>query len=313
MTVQQHRHRDIIHRWHENPVITMDHLPFRCTDICNAGAVKVDGEYILLVTIQSLEGYYWIHLARSRDGYHFDVAGEPFLARSSEGPLKQHESRGVLDPRISRLEDEYYVSYDALGDHGYRVGLARTKDFITVERLGLISEPDTKGGVLFPKKLKGRYARLERPWESNSIWVTFSDDLKYWGYSEMIMSPRGGHWDCDRIGVATPPLAIEPGWLIIYYGIKGTSAGPLFRLGAAILDKEEPTHVLGRTNVPILSPRETYERIGDQPNLVFSCGAIIEPDGEVKLYYGGSDSCMCVGTTTVAGIVQACHESAREF
>ena len=122
------------------------------------------------------------------------------------------------------------------------------------------------------------------------------------------MTPRGGFWDCDRIGVASPPTLTRAGWLFIYYGVKRTSAGPLFRLGAAILDTRNPAKVVGRTNVPILSPREDYERIGDLPNLVYSCGIIIEDNDEVKLYYGASNSCIAVGTTTVETIMAACLE-----
>jgi len=305
--------RDIVRRWSGNPVITLDDLAFQCTDVCNAGVTKTDGEYILLVTVQSLEGFYAIYPARGSDGYHFTMADEPVLSPSSEESYRIHEAAGVLDPRIVPLDGWYYICYDAAGPHGYRMALARTKDFAAIERVGLLSAPDTKGGVLFPRKIGGRYARLERPWEASSIWVSYSDDLEYWGYSEVVMTPRAGFWDCNRIGTATPPMEIDEGWLEIYYGVKTTSAGPLFRLGAAILNEHNPAQVEGRTNVPILAPRETYERIGDLPNRVFSCGAVIEPDGEIKLYYGGADSCICVGMTTVEDVVRACHESAREF
>ena len=88
--------------------------------------------------------------------------------------------------------------------------------------------------------------------------------------------------------------------------MRETSAGPLFRIGAAILDREEPTRVLGRSDVPILSPREPYERIGDVGNLVFTCGAVLEPDGKLKLYYGGADSCICIGIADVAEIIDRC-------
>ena len=108
-------------------------------------------------------------------------------------------------------------------------------------------------------------------------------------------------------------MEIEEGWLAIYYAVKDTSAGPLFRLGAVILNKERPWEVVGRTNVPILSPREEYERVGDMPNLVFACGAVIEPNGELKLYYGASNSCICMGTTMVSQIVAECLESRKEF
>jgi predicted GH43/DUF377 family glycosyl hydrolase len=307
------RRRDIVHRWEGNPSITIEHLPFGVNDICNAGAIKMDDTYLLLVTIQNLKGHYSIWKAQSKDGYHFIVCDEPIMAPSGDGPDAPYDEHGVMDPRITELDGNYYITYDVVSSRGYRLGLAKTTDFNHVERLGLVSEPDTKAGVLFPRKIKGKYARLERPWDGGSIWVSYSDDLQYWGWSEAVMTPRGGYWDFNRIGVATPPIEISLGWLFIYYGIKETSSGPLFRLGAAILDAGDPAQVVGRTNVPILSPREEYERLGDIPNLVFSCGAILEQNEEVKLYYGAANSCICVGTTTLTEIVDACLESAKEF
>ena len=311
--MQRGRGLDIIRRSKGNPIITIEDLSFRCADICNAGAIKTDGEYVLLISIQQLEGSVSVYPARSRDGYTFDIDAKPLISPNAQGELAPYEEMGVLDARITPLDDTFYILYDALGRHGYCLGLARTDDFRTVERLGIISQPDTKAGALFPRKLNGRYARLERPWNGGSIWVTYSDDLEYWGWSEVVMTPRGGFWDASRIGTSAPPIAIDEGWLLIYYGIKDTSVGPLFHLGAAILDPENPANVLGRTNVPILSPRERYERVGDVPNLVFSCGAILERDNELKLYYGAANSCICVGTTDVETILEACTKSDKEY
>jgi predicted GH43/DUF377 family glycosyl hydrolase len=306
--------RDIVHRWEGNPAIGIEDLSFPVADICNAGTVKLDNEYLLLVTIHNLEGHHTIYAAHSPNGYHFEVDDKPFLTRDPNSVDGIYSERGVLDPRITPMDDGYYyITYDAVSGHGYRLALARTKDFSSVERLGLMSEPDTKAGALFPKKINGKYARLERPWDGDSIWLSFSDDLVYWGGSECILRPRGGYWDFNRIGAATPPMEIDQGWLFVYYGSKFTSAGPLFRLGAAILDRDKPWEVIGRTNVPILAPREPYERMGDVPNLVFSCGAVIEPNNEIKLYYGAANSCICLGTTTVDEIVEACSASEKEF
>lgn len=302
-----------MHRWGGNPLLTIDDLSFRCNIIRNAGAIKVAGEYILLLTIQCLKGVHRIFCARSRDGYYFDVSDYPLMAPSQEEEFAVYEQMGVLDARVVPLDGSYYICYDALGPHGYRLGLARTSDFRTVERIGLVSEPDTKCGALFPTRIKGRYARLERPSAGGSIWVSYSDDLQNWGWSEVVMTPRGGFWDNDRIGVATPPMPTDRGWLCVYYGVKETSAGPVTRLGAAILDGEDPAQVVGRTNVPILSPREDYERVGEVPNLVYSCGAIAEVSGEIELYYGAANSCICMGTTPVDAIVEACLEGGGEF
>lgn len=305
--------RSPIQRWEKNPILKVDNFPHWCTSICNAGAVKLGGEYLLLVTAQSLEGLYAIFPARSADGFHFTTEERPILAPSSDPSLRPYESQGVQDARVTYLEGYYYIGYDAMSEHGYRLGLARTRDFVEIERLGLISEPDTKGCALFPERIQGRYARLERPWEGRSIWVSYSDDLEHWGWSEVVMTPRSGFWDTSRIGVASPPMAIEQGWLFFYYGVKDTSAGPLFRLGAAILDRKNPARVVARTNVPVVTPTEIYERIGDVPNLVFSCGAILESDGALKLYWGAANACICVGTCHVADVVRCCFDSGRGF
>jgi len=304
--------QDIVHRWEGNPFIQLEDLPFQCSDIFSAGVTRFEDKVLLLVTIESLEGTYSIHLARSKDGFHFELDPEPILAPNNGDNYSPYSNHGVLDARVTYLEGKYYICYDVAGNHGYRLALARTEDFKTIEQLGLISEPDTKGGALFPEKIDGKYARLERPWETRAIWVSYSEDLEFWGESEIIMTPRGGYWDTSRLGVATPPVKIDEGWLFLYYGVKETSAGPLFRLGAAILDADNPAIIVGRTNVPILSPREMYERIGNINNLVLSCGALFEPDGEVRLYYGAATSC-CIGMTDVRTIVKACFESTMEF
>lgn len=296
---------DIIHRWEGNPVITMDDLPFKASDIYNAGAVKINDIYLLLVTIEMLDGHKKLYIAKSKDGQYFDVDAKPFM----ESVEKKYEEISVMDGRITLFEDTYYISYIAESFYGYRIGLARTDDFKTVTRLGLISEVDTKGGVLFPEKINGRFARLERPWAGGSIWISYSDDLVYWGSSEIVLSPRLGYWDESRIGNSVPPFRLKNGkWLLIYYGIKQTSTGPLFRIGAVLLNPDNPAKVIGRTNIPILAPRERYERIGNIQNLIFSCGAILE-DEKLLLYYGVSDSCICLGSATIHEIEQECLKS----
>jgi predicted GH43/DUF377 family glycosyl hydrolase len=95
------------------------------------------------------------------------------------------------------------------------------------------------------------------------------------------------------------PIETDEGWLEIYHGVKMTSGGPIYRAGTALLALDEPTRLIGRSDVPVLSPRTDYERIGDINNVVFASGAIVEPDGEVKVYYGAADTAICVATTTL--------------
>lgn len=304
--------RDIVHRCEGNPLISVEDLPFRCSDIRNAGVIRFEDAYLLLLTVETLEGLARIYPARSEDGRHFSIATEPLLDACTCEVCSCYKTHGVHDPRITQIEGTYYITYMAASKHGQRVGLARTNDFQRVEEMPYVSEPDNKSATLFPKKIGGYYTMLERPAEGGSIWVSFSDDLVYWGQATVVMTPRGGYWDCNRIGAACPPIEIEQGWLLVYYGVKDTSAGPLVRLGAAVLDGEDPSRVLARSNIPILSPREKYERIGDVGNVVFSSGAV-ERDGQISLYYGASDSCICLGTCATSDILDVCRKSQGEY
>lgn len=305
--------RDVIHRYQGNPIIGIEDLPLPCSDIWNAGVTKFQNEFLLLLTVESQEGQASIYPARSADGEHFSVAQKPLLSSCTCDVCSCYKTYGVRDPRITQLDGTYYITYVAASKCGQRVGLARTEDFQTVEEMPYVSEPDNKSAVLFPKKIQGRYAVLERPSEGASIWISFSEDLVYWGHSTVVMTPRSGHWDYHRIGAACPPMEIEQGWLLIYYGEKHTSAGPLVRLGAAILDREDPSRVLARSNIPILAPRERYERIGDVGNVVFSCGALIDDNSRLILYYGASDSCICLGTCTLDSILEVCRKSQEVY
>jgi predicted GH43/DUF377 family glycosyl hydrolase len=300
---------DVVHRYKDNPIITIEDLPYRCSDIWNAGVMSFGNKHLLLLTVETLEGLGCIYLAHSEDGYKFDVESEPFMVTSNQEPFMRYETFGIYDPRITEIDSTYYITYLAESETGRRIGLARTNDFLTVERMHFISEPDTKSACLFPKKFNGQYAILERPSAGVSIWLSYSNDLKHWGSSTVILTPRGGYWDANRIGVAGPPIEISQGWLLIYYGEKNTSAGPLVRLGAAILDRNDPSKVLGRSDIPILAPREKYERIGDVGNIVFSCGAVLQDTGEIKIYYGASDSCICACTAPLEEIIDICLEN----
>jgi beta-1,4-mannooligosaccharide/beta-1,4-mannosyl-N-acetylglucosamine phosphorylase len=128
-----------------------------------------------------------------------------------------------------------------------------------------------------------------------------------WGGSRCVMTSRDDHWDANRIGACAQPIRIDGGWLIIYHGVKFASGGPIYRLGAAVLDGKDPSKIHCRSAIPILSPREYYERVGDVNNVVFSCGAILEDDGEtLKIYYGASDTSICLAHGNVNNLMQFC-------
>ncbi|MEA1963746.1 MAG: glycoside hydrolase family 130 protein, partial [Candidatus Aerophobetes bacterium] len=217
-----------------------------------------------------------------------------------------YEARGIEDPRATFIEDSYYIMYTASSGYGPQIALAKTNDFHTFERIALISESGNKDGVLFPEKINGQYVRLDRPigLGIGSIWILYSNDLYSWGHSKVLISPRWGYWDSYRVGASAPPVRTTHGWLEIYHGVQMTSSGLIYRVGTVLLDLKDPASVIVRCNVPLLSPRENYERVGDVNNVVFACGAIVESNGEVKMYYGAADTCFCIATAKMEDIIK---------
>jgi len=305
LTMGKRIRRDLFHRWEGNPVLGLEDMPFPCNTVFNGTPVKIEDEYLLLLRIEGQQGYSFFALAKSRDGFRFEVEHEPVMLPAKEGVFGKYESQGIEDPRATLVEDTYYVMYTACSEHGHRIALAKTDDFHTFERVALVSEPGNKDGVLFPERINGQYVRLDRPIGVGvgSIWISYSNDLYSWGDSKVLITPRSGYWDSYRVGASAPPIRTDAGWLEIYHGTKMTSAGPIYRTGTALLDLEDPSRVIACCSVPLLSPRENYERIGDVPNVVFPCGAIVEPSGEVKMYYGAADTYICVATATLDEII----------
>ena len=139
--------------------------------------------------------------------------------------------------------------------------------------------------------------------------VSFSEDMIHWGDHQLVMTPHSGYWDSYRIGASAPPIKTEAGWLEIYHGMKMTRSGPIYKIGSVLFDLENPSRVIARCDEPILSPRETYERIGDVNNVVFACGAIVEENDDIKIYYGAADTCICVATGKLSQLIERTLES----
>ncbi len=302
------RGRDLLHRWEGNPAITVDDVPFRANTVFNGTPIETTDGIYLLLRIEGQHGYSFFALARSTDGLHFTIDPKPKMMPVKSGPFAPYETKGIEDPRITIVEGVCYVVYTAVGPCGPRIALAKTDDYVNYERIAIISEPGNKDGILFPNKIKGRYARLDRPigMGTGSIWVSYSPDLINWGDSEVIITPRSGYWDDYRIGASVTPIETENGWLEIYHGVKMTSSGPIYRTGVVLLDLDDPSKVVKRGDAAILSPREDYERIGDVPNVCFACGAVLSKNGDMKIYYGAADTSICIATCTLDQIM---HEA----
>jgi predicted GH43/DUF377 family glycosyl hydrolase len=305
---------DLLHRWERNPIMTQLDVPYRCNTVFNGTPVKLDGEYFMIVRVEGQQGYSYFALAHSHDGLHWEVRPEPCMVPAESGEFKIWEEHGIEDPRVTTIDGVHYILYTAVGRYGGRIAIAKTDDFKHYERIAVISRPGNKDGVLFPEKINGLYARLDRPIGAGvgSIWVSYSPDLVNWGKSEFCFGPRARFWDSFRIGASAPPILTDRGWLEIYHGVKMTSAGPIYRIGTAMHDLKDPAKIVGRCLAPLLSPREDYERVGDVGNVVFACGAVVEDNGEVKVYYGAADTSICVATGSLEDIIDSCFVTAEE-
>ncbi len=136
------------------------------------------------------------------------------------------------------------------------------------------------------------------------MWLSFSSDMVHWGDHRMLMAVRdGAWWDANKIGLGPPPLETEEGWLILYHGVKQTTAGCIYRLGLALLDLEDPSRVIARSDPWVFAPAEPYERIGDVGNVVFSCGWILDGKNHVRIYYGASDTSTCLATADLDALL----------
>lgn len=289
-------------------------MPYNVETVHNAGAVKTETDYILVFRSHLRNGRSILGLARSVDGVRFDVYPKPFMVPSNHGVFAEYEEYGVEDPRICRIDDEFLITYSAYSRHGVRIGLARTSDFKSVERVALITQADYRNVALFPRKFRNRFIRLDRPhtgiapW---SIWISYSPDLIHWGESRVVMSPAPYHWDQMKIGPGPTPIETEKGWLNIYHGVFETMDGAIYRLGVALHDLHDPEKILGIADDWILQPEDPWETTGYVHNVVFSCGAIPEDDGSLKLYWGAADTVMCVGTAYSNELCDLCMNSPR--
>ena len=304
----------VIKRYKNNPILTKDNVPYEVQTVHNAAVTKYKDKTIMVFRSHLDNGRSILGLAESQDGYHFTVRPTPFMTPSKNGIFNDYEAYGIEDPRITKIENHYYITYSAYSKHGVRIGLASTKDFERVERMAIITQADHRNVVLFPETFNGLYARLDRPHSEItpwSIWISFSPDLKFWGQSRLLFKPLDYHWDQMKIGPGPPPIKTSQGWLIVYHGVFPTMDGSVYRLGVALLDVKDPSRVIGISDRWILQPEEVYEVTGYVHNVVFSCGAIDEPDGTIKIYWGGADSVMCVGTAKTEELVQLCLKNPR--
>jgi len=293
----------------ENPILTPRHMPGDVLYVFNPGAIKHDGEYVLVMNTTTLDDIHRFWIARSKDGVRFQPDPEPLLWPA---PDPHHPETCTYDPRITRLGDEYLILYASdLSQNDVRIGIVRTRDFRTFERVSIASELGNRNGALFPEKIGGLYVRLDRPFGNElnpcSMWLSYSPDLVYWGRSRP-MTYRGQPFhDGHKMGSGAVPIRTDRGWLEIYHTVSTTCNGFIYRLKAMLLDLEEPSRVLGYSRDFILWPEHDYEMRGRVMNVVFTCNALLEDDGTVRIYYGAADTNIGLAEGRLGDLIDACE------
>jgi predicted GH43/DUF377 family glycosyl hydrolase len=303
------RFRELFQRHPNNLIISVTDLPYPANSVFNAGATRIDNEVLLLMRVEDRRGMSHLTAARSKDGignWRFDA--QPTLMPCPE--TNPEELWGIEDPRITYLEDQkiWAITYTAYSEGGPLVSLATTTDFRRFDRKGPVMPPEDKDAALFPVRFHRRWAMIHRPVATfpgtgAHIWLSFSPDLKHWGDHQLLLpARRGGWWDANKIGLSPPPLKTDEGWLILYHGVRMTASGAIYRLGLALLDLEDPRKVIARSDEWIFGPEKDYEIFGDVDKVVFPCGWVAEGD-DVKLYYGGADTCLALATANLSELL----------
>ena len=304
--------RELFQREPANPILTADDWPYPVNAVFNPAAAQVNGSTVLLARVEGLTGISHLSAARSANGIDgWKVDPEPLLAPSDGIETEQwgfEDARVVFVPELER----WVITCTAYGPAGPAVYLATTKDFASVERRGIIRQPEDKNAALLPERIDGRWILFHRPRTEygaarGEILLSRSADLVSWSAPERVMQPReGAWWDSLRIGIGPPPFRTEHGWLLIYHGVKETIAGAIYRVGLALTHLDDPTRVSHRLPEWILGPRVTYERDGDVPNVVFPCGLVHdEASDEIRLYYGAADTSICLATARLEDLLVA--------
>jgi len=304
----------LFRRYEGNPILTSDNWPYPINSVFNPAAVKVNGEVLLLNRVEELRGFSHLTVARSKNGLSDWVIDEVPTMKADQST--KEEKWGLEDPRVVWLEEQkqYAITYVSFSEGGPIVSLAITKNFKTFARLGGLLPPEDKDACLFPRRFNGRFALIHRPIVRNEahIWISMSPDLKHWGDHRCLLKTRTAYWDGARIGLACQPIEIPEGWLILYHGVRRTTASQLYRIGMALLDKNDPCHVLRRGEEWVLGPKEDYERIGDVSDVTFVTGGVVmEKENELYVYYGAADDKVAVAMANMDDIreyIMSCPE-----
>ena len=311
-------------RYEKNPIISPDiKNPWENLAAFNGCVIKKQDVYHMVYRALSKES--WVNqdvLQLSTVGHAISKDGKNWEGRKQLlAPEFDWERYGCEDPRVTFFEGKYYIFYTALstfpfGPDGIKVAMATTTDFINIEERKLVTPFNAKAASLFPERINGKIAMMltvntDRP--PSQISIAYFDsieqiyDQEYWNNWYESLSDHAFNLkrsDEEHVEIGAPPLKTDKGWLLVYSHIRNYfSKHPIFGIEAVLLDLKDPQKIIGRTNSPLLVPREDYELYGIVPNIVFPSGAVIEDD-TLHIYYGGADTRVCTASCSLSELLE---------
>jgi beta-1,4-mannooligosaccharide/beta-1,4-mannosyl-N-acetylglucosamine phosphorylase len=296
----------VVWGYRDNPVNNRNALP-KSNSIFNSAVVPFKGEFAGVFRVDDNTRKMELHRGFSADGIDWDIDPEPIRFECDDEEI----GRFVYgyDPRVTWIEDRFLVSW-CNWYHGPTIGLAQSEDLTRFVQLENAFLPFNRNGVLFPRKINGRYAMLSRPSDSGhtpfgDIFYSESPDLQFWGRHRHVMGPVDNSWQYTKVGGGPVPIETSEGWLLIYHGVLTSCNGFVYSAGAALLDRDSPWKVIARARPYILSPQRDYECVGDVANVVFPCASLCDGEsGRLAIYYGAADTVVALAFAEIEELVQ---------
>lgn len=296
--------QEVVWRYSRNPIIPRNPF-YGANSTFNSAAVAFNGKFAGVFRCDSTAREMQIHVGFSDDGINWDIKPDRIRFNNPDPEVTRWEYG--YDPRVVWIEDRYYVTW-CNGYHGPTIGVAWTKDFKEFHQLENAFLIFNRNGVLFPRRINGKYMMLSRPSDNGhtpfgDIFVSQSPDMIHWGCHRHVMGRTDG-WQSTKIGAGPIPIETDEGWLMFYHGVLTSCNGFVYSFGAALLDLEEPWKVLYRSKNFLIAPWEQYECVGDVPNVTFPCAALCDaPTGRIAIYYGCADTVTGLCFTTAQEVI----------
>lgn len=290
---------DLLWRYDRNPVIGRRPLP-HVTGIYNSAVVPWNDGFIGVFRTEGMSRVPYLHVGRSPDGYNFTFEPQPIVLHHADPEVTRFEF--AYDPRVTLIDGVHHVTW-CNGYHGPTIGIAKTTDFVRFEQVENAFLPYNRNGVLFPRKVNGKYLMLSRPSDTGhtpfgDIFTSESPDLVHWGRHRHVMG-RGWPWfQGTKIGAGPSPIETSEGWLLIYHAVTQTCNGFVYSMSGMLLDLDEPWKVIASANQALLCPEAPYELTGFVPGVCFPVGCLCDATtGRLAIYYGAADtfSALCFG------------------